>query len=554
MKNVIIYCRVSTDEQALNGYSLPDQREKLQKYCAQKGYNIVYSETEDFSAKTFDRPAFKRVLEFIEKDKRKIEMFLVLKWSRFSRNTYESYKVLDDFKRKDIEINAIEQPIDWSIPQNKYLLAFYLAEPEIDNDIRSKSVVDGMRRANVEGRYLGPAPKGYKNEKDPLGKPILVPDHNAPFITEGFETMAIGAYTQMEVLKLLNAKGFECSKAQFSKLIKNKLYCGQVYVRPNSIEKGYWGSGIHVPLVSEEIYNKVACILSGRQQSQKSLKVKSRDSNLPLRGFLECPGCNRKLTGSKSKGNGGHYYYYHCNECGTRHKAELVNDSLLEELESIEFNDEIKELYLEIIKDKLKGTATERKSEIKKREEEVTKYNLRLDTLFDEKVDGRISMEEYEKNKKRYSERVEILKQELAEIKMVQPEFEKYLNSGFNMLKGVKTHFKTQGIDQQQQIIGSMYPELMTFEDGRLRTGKINEVVQLVATFNRVSRGQTKKTSQLKTNLSRMVPRRRLELPHLAAYAPQAYLYTIPTPGHSTFLTTVRTNTRVIMLQRCELF
>ena len=506
MKNVIIYGRVSTDEQALTGYSLPDQFEKLEKYCAHKGYNIVLKITEDYSAKTFDRPAFNKVLEFIKQNKGLTNLFLVSKWSRFSRNTSESYQVINNFRKLGIEVNAIEQPIDWNIPQNKYLLAFYLTEPEVDNDMRSKSVIDGMRRANKEGRYLGQAPRGYKNSRDESNKPIIIPNEKAKFVEEAFEMMVSGAYTQAEILKHLNENGFGCSRAQFSIMLTNRLYVGQVYVKPLIDEVGYWVQGIHPALVLEDIFDRVQNILTNRRVARKSLKVKTRDANLPLRGFLECNSCGMKMTGSKSKGNGGNYYYYHCNHCGSRHKAETVNNALLKEFEQIEFDENVKELYLEVIKDVLKGSDKERQKEIQHREEEVKKYESRLERLFDEKVDGAVSNEDYQNGKKRYSERIATIKYELEGYKSIKPEFETYLRSSFTLLQSIRGNYEAQDIDGKQQLIGSIFPELMIFEENGLRTKRVNEIVQLITTFNKASRGAKKKTGRLKSDLSRMVP------------------------------------------------
>ena len=73
MKNVIIYKRVSTDEQADKGYSLRAQEEKLEQYCSQRGLNIVGRYQDDHSAKTFDRPQFKKLLTFAKANKNKID-------------------------------------------------------------------------------------------------------------------------------------------------------------------------------------------------------------------------------------------------------------------------------------------------------------------------------------------------------------------------------------------------------------------------------------------------------------------------------------------------
>lgn len=65
-------------------------------------------------------------------------------------------------RKFDVELQAIEQPLDLTIPENKMMPAFYLAVPEVKNDRRALNTFHGMRRARKEGRYI---PK-YKNEEN----------------------------------------------------------------------------------------------------------------------------------------------------------------------------------------------------------------------------------------------------------------------------------------------------------------------------------------------------------------------------------------------------
>ena len=92
--NVICYFRVSTDEQANQGYSLRFQQQRLQQYCELKEYNIVAEYTEDYSAKTFDRPEWKKLITYVKQNKNKVDSILILRWDRFSRNQYESMTVI----------------------------------------------------------------------------------------------------------------------------------------------------------------------------------------------------------------------------------------------------------------------------------------------------------------------------------------------------------------------------------------------------------------------------------------------------------------------------
>ena len=179
MKNVFLYVRVSTDEQADKGFSLRDQEEKLLSYCSNNNFNVISIFNEDHSAKTFNRPEFKKMMSYIKKNNKSVDQVLFTKWDRFSRNTSESYNKINEFTELGVLVNAIEQPLDLSIPEQGLMLAVYLSMPEVENQRRSLNVKAGIRRAFKEGRYVVSPPKGYDMGRDKQNKPILIPNKDA---------------------------------------------------------------------------------------------------------------------------------------------------------------------------------------------------------------------------------------------------------------------------------------------------------------------------------------------------------------------------------------
>ena len=124
----------------------------LKKYCEINSIAVRDVIYEDHSAKTFNRPKWKLYLATIKKYKNKTDLILFTKWDRFSRNAGDAYQMINTLRRVGVEPQAIEQPLDLSIPENKMMLAFYLAAPEVENDRRALNTFHGMRRARKEGR------------------------------------------------------------------------------------------------------------------------------------------------------------------------------------------------------------------------------------------------------------------------------------------------------------------------------------------------------------------------------------------------------------------
>lgn len=190
MRKADLYIRVSTDEQADKGYSQRDQENRLRKYCELKSISIRNIYVEDHSAKSFNRPEWQKYLSNLRKLKNsKVgTLLLFTKWDRFSRNAGDAYQMINQLRKLGVTPEAIEQPLDLTIPENKIMLAFYLAAPEVENDRRALNVIHGMRRARKEGRYMATAPLGYVNKmSEDKKKYIALHEIEAPILKWAFE-------------------------------------------------------------------------------------------------------------------------------------------------------------------------------------------------------------------------------------------------------------------------------------------------------------------------------------------------------------------------------
>jgi len=503
MKNVILYVRVSTDEQAGRGYSLRDQEQKLLTYCQNNNLNVLQIFREDFSAKTFKRPDFKKLLDFCKKNKKDIHQLLFIKWDRFSRNTAESYQMIHIFNQLAIQVNAIEQPLDLTIPEQGLMLAVYLSIPEVENQRRSLNVIAGMRRAFKEGRYVGNAPKGYSNGMDSSKKPLLVPNEDAKYIQEGFELMATGIYNQKEVFNKLKAKGFKSSMTAIASIFRNHLYYGGVFVKAYKDEPEVIVPGIHEPIITKVIFNKVQDVLDNRKKKYH-VAHKRINEKFPLKGFLNCPTCNKPLTGSSSKGRSKRYTYYHCiSPCNERYAIEDATLWFDDFLQSISLNKEISILLFEMIKSEL--VTKESKSELgPKHFENVSKIEEKLIRLQDLYIDGNIGKNEYEDAKKRYTDIHQELKQKEEGQKNKKDVLKTYEDT-INKLKTIHSQYIEGDIEAKRKLIGSIFPQKFQFENKKVRTADINPIFLKISSINSASQRTKKRTNSKKMNLSRMV-------------------------------------------------
>ena len=501
MKNVILYGRVSTDEQAKRGYSLRDQEDKLLKYCEELNYNVVAIYKEDYSAKTFNRPEFKKLQAFCMSHKKTIDELLVVKWDRFSRNTAQSYQVIEEFKSVGININATTQPLDLSIPEQLLMLAVYLSIPEVENQRRSLNVIAGMRRAYKEGRYVGSPPKGYFIGRDDTKKPILTPSDDAPFIQEAFELIATGIYTQKSVLSTLQKKGFKSSKTVFSTILRNPLYYGSVFIKAYKDEPETIIEGIHEPIITKKLFNQVQEVLF-QKKKKYHITHKKINPKFPLKGFLLCPKCNKPLTASTCKGRSAYYSYYHCiSPCKGRYRIEEAEKSFIEFLESISLKKPVLKLLQIIIKEQLKKQLliSQLRPKHYQKVESIKEKLIRLQDIY---IDGQIDKKDYVQAKNRYQNILDELNELEIKQKKEKDLFETYKN-GLSNIQNIDNQYIDGNIEQKRMLTGLIFPNKFGFENNKVQTATLNPLLLKIASINKAYKTKKKRDKLDKKCLSR---------------------------------------------------
>ena len=505
-----LYIRVSTDEQAERGYSQKHQDDRLRQYCTQQNIEVVGVYWEDHSAKTFDRPEFNKFLDHLKKSRNSADLLLFLKWDRFSRNIAEAYVMINRLSKLGIEPQAIEQPLDLSIPENKIMLAFYLAAPEVENDRRSLNTIAGMRRAMKEGRYVNMAPRGYQNSRDGQNNPIIVPGKDAPHIKWAFEEIAKGIYNIMDVWRIVRRKGLKVGKSQMWRLLRNPMYCGKIVIPAYKKEEAMVVKGQHEPIVSGELYDEVQDILNGRRRKRPAKNGLKEE--LPLRGYLQCAKCGRNLTGSASKGNGGKYFYYHCAKgCHERFKAEVANKEFEKELMKICINLNVVELYQTILLDYTKLSEADKAKLLEPLKAEVEKCKTRISNARQLMLDGELEAKEYKAIRDEYEYKARKLEAQIAEMTLMDSELKNQLEFCRELLPNLTKYYATADLRAKQEIIGSIYPGKLVFEGKKYRTLRVNEVVLWMCRPGAGFSDSTNEKCPENSEHSHVVPRRGIE-------------------------------------------
>jgi DNA invertase Pin-like site-specific DNA recombinase len=513
-KRAILYTRVSTDEQN-NGYSPADQKEKLYRYCENNGIDVIGFYHDDESGKSFDRPAWKKIMTFLKSNKNSVDYIYFLKWDRFSRNAPEAYAELAKLKKWGVEARAMEQPLDLEIPEQKVMLAIYLTAPEVDNDRRALNIFHGIRRGKKEGRWLGACPRGYKNTRNEYNKPIIAPEggEQEKLVKMAFKEFATGKYNVEELRHKLQKKGLRCNRNSFWKLLRNKAYIGKVLVPAFKNEPEEWVNGTHPPLIDETTFYKVQEILEGRRKKIPS-SFKTVRKEFPLRGILKCKKCGNSLTGSLSKGKMGvKYAYYHCTKgCNERQKAEVVNEEFEDLLSLLKPKINSIKLFTNIVKNKIKNNQVSTKTEVEKINREISKQNQRISNARVLMLDGEIDAQEFKLMRIDIEEKITKLTLELSQAMSNIKNIGSKVDMAVELLLNFDKHYKQSETAIKRRIASSVFPSGLVFGNSKVRTLELNKVIARIYSINGGYSGSKKRKHTNFGMLSHRVDPERFEL------------------------------------------
>jgi site-specific DNA recombinase len=516
-----LYVRVSTDDQAEKGYSQRDQEERMRRYCSGNSITVGQVYYEDHSAKNFNRPQWVFLLSNLKKRTSKSNLVLFTKWDRFSRNAGDAYQMISTLRKLGVEPQAIEQPLDLSIPENKMMLAIYLSTPEVENDRRALNTFLCMRRAKKEGRLMGKAAYGYINKHTEKGiKYIDVKEPEASAMKWAFNEISKGILVLNDIRKKMNKKGGRIiSSSTFHELIRNPLYYGKVFIPKYANESAQLVQGLHEPLISESLFDKVQIVLDGRRNLPRpNVKILS-ESNLPLRGFLLCPECGSTLTGSASKGRTNRYYYYHCRTpCGHRQKAEVANDFFEDAMMQLQLNEPMKKFVTKLFLDNYKKFVKYPVNQKKKLSDEIDVHSQRLSVARNKLLSGVIDDDDYLQIKAECKEKINdlelLLSKDDSESKIVN--IDNLVKEALKSIVNIGKVYKEGEIETKRSIVGSIFPEKIAFDGKQCRTARMNVVAKYIfQSFSTLCDKKNRK-NEINFHFSGLVPRAGVEPAHLA--------------------------------------
>ena len=170
-----IYMRVSTEDQAREDFSLPEQKERLEAYCKINGYKIVeYYTDAGISAKTGNhRPEYDRMLE--DGKQGKINMIIALKLDRITRSIYDWEKLMKFLEDNNAYIDCANDEINTTNANGKMVSRIMMSVSQNEIERTSERTIIGLEGAIKQGHIPARAPLGYKHiDKKLVPDPLVL--------------------------------------------------------------------------------------------------------------------------------------------------------------------------------------------------------------------------------------------------------------------------------------------------------------------------------------------------------------------------------------------
>jgi site-specific DNA recombinase len=317
---VALYTRVSTDEQAKEGYSLEVQREYLEDFARRQGWEIYYPQegkiyADDITGYTLDRPALKQLL--VDARRKKFDLVLVYKIDRFSRKLKDMLNLIDELEDMGIGFKSATEPFDTMTSAGKLMMQQLGSFAEFERNRIKERVFPGMVKGVERGNWQGAryAPYGYHYNKE---KKILEVVQEEAEIVRLIYSMYLANHSTTQVAGYLYNKGYKTrSGGKFhtklvGDILKNQVYLGKIvwnrhhYDKKQKTEKGYRyvknpdskiivAQGRHEAIITQEDFDKVQQI---RAQNRKCTNKRLNTSVYMLTGILLCAKCGHKYRGS----------------------------------------------------------------------------------------------------------------------------------------------------------------------------------------------------------------------------------------------------------------
>ncbi len=406
-KNAGIYIRVSTEDQAREGFSLGEQQEKLEQLCKYKDYKVfkIYKDA-GISAKDMEhRPAFQQMLQDMRAGK--INYIVAYKLDRVTRSVKDLEVLISDLEKHNCYLVCDRDDVNTSTANGRFFVRMLTVLSQLEIEIVSERTKFGLTGAIKSGHIPGTCPLGYKRDEskkiiiDETTKDVILRIFNMYLEGKSFQTIA----NILNEEKVLTPKNW--TDATIEKIINNKIYVGD-YERYKRVAKE---QGIETvvyhdvvePIITRAMYEDV------QRQKEINQRAYCRDRIYIFMQKLVCPKCGKTMTCKGAGGKKKKYMYYHCEDCKLYIREDLVEQEIMPLIMGlIEYDMTVKKYFYPVLADK-------KENDTSKLDKEISSLQSQKNRIKEAYLKGIVQVEDFSEDYKVIEEKLNVLEQKRLE-------------------------------------------------------------------------------------------------------------------------------------------
>ena len=462
----IAVARVSQREQQVEGYSLQAQARLLNDYAIQKEISVVKSfDFPESASSSQQRKTFQQILEYLSKHP-EIKIQLWEKVDRATRN-FQDAVILDEWLNEDEErqIHFVKQGLVMhknAKSHEKFQWDIQVAMARQYTNNLSEEVKKGLDEKARQGYWPGNHKMGYVSLGEVGRKEWSADKSNiseAPYIKKAFELYNTGNYTLRTLSAELYLQGWRIegkpiSIALLHKILRDCFYCGEFMWKSQ-----HFTEAKHEPLISKELFYSVQERLR-RKITGKYIK----HDFLYGGGLLICGECGRSVTGEVQKG----HHYYSCTKYKTSCiqksyvREESIEEQIIDTFDKIQIkNNRLLEWVRKALKESHQDERQYHDQTVGKLNEEYKRIQHRLDVLYDDKLDGKISVGFYESKYNQYKEQQKSVLEALGRHKQANFSYFEMGSNIFELAQKAKSIYQNaKSTEEKRQLLNFVFSNL----------------------------------------------------------------------------------------------
>lgn len=520
-KNVLLYTRVSSKDQAENNGSLETQLSGIKNYCGQKDYHIIgeYGGTYESAKGDFTRDEFMNLIENATNQKSKPFGIVVWIISRFSRTGASGISILYEL----VEIHGIHlieasTGLDTTTERGYQTILDKLLKSREENLIRKEIILPGMVNFLSKGNRFGRVGFGYDHYgprvKDPqflAPTQRLVINEQGKLLRDAFQYKLTGNYSDVSIINIMSKRGLKITKQRISAVWRNPFYCGILI--SSLLKDGEPVIGNWEPLISQSDFWKLQDILNVRSSGYQHQKVADYK---PLNRLIKCHDCGTYLVGYLvKKKNLGYYKCPDCNgvsmNCETTPKAKRIgaHELFTTLLEKYQVQPQFKNLLITQLT-KIYGyyntTNIQKGIDCKKILDELKK---KLNDMTIKYSIGDLKEEYFKKGEEELERRIFDQQQELNKTLPEISNLEKLIEKSVERLQNISKIWGSVGLEDKRNLQQTLFPDGIYYDvkNHQYLTKEINSFVLLSHTISKDYEVKKKGINQVDPEISPSVAR-----------------------------------------------